>query len=106
MWSRGWGRREAAALSGAGGSGGRRKKWGLGAGAERGGGVFGGRRGRCVGGGGGIEGRRVKFKAWPGPVQPEGRGAREGLGPGQVVGAQGGRVSSGNRGVERRVGSQ
>lgn len=32
-----------------------------------------------MGGGGGVEGRWVKFKAWPGPVQAEGRGAREGI---------------------------
>lgn len=38
---------------------------------------LGGRGGRCVGGGGGVEGRGVKFKAWPGPVQPQGRGAQE-----------------------------
>lgn len=56
-----------------GGSGG----WG--AGAERGEGVLGLEGGRCVGGGGDLEGLEVKFKAWPGPVQAEGRGAQEGI---------------------------
>ena len=35
--------------------------------------------GRCAGGGGGVEGLGVKFKARPGPVPAEGRGAREGI---------------------------
>lgn len=39
---------------------------------------LGGEGGRCVGGGGGVEGREVKFKAWPGSVHPEGRGCPRG----------------------------
>lgn len=84
MWSRGSGRREAAALRGAGAEGGRGQRRlteevGVGGPGRSEGKVCFGGGGRCVGGGGGVEGRGVKFKAWPGLVQAEGRGAREGI---------------------------
>lgn len=81
MWSRGWGRKEAAAPRGPGVAAPDRGSGGCEAGAERGGRcVWRGWWGcRCAGGGGGVEGRGVKFKARPGPVPAEGRGAREGI---------------------------